>query len=48
MSATDQEQRVAVPRPSARAVGGISLGLLLGALGGWLAGLLRPPRQVAP
>ena len=35
-------------RPSARAVGGLSLGLLLGLLGGWLAGLLRAPRSDAP
>ena len=31
-------------RPSGRVVGGLSLGLLLGAVGGWVLGLLRPPR----
>ncbi|MCW3012864.1 MAG: hypothetical protein JWO90_3268 [Solirubrobacterales bacterium] len=31
-------------RPSARALGGLSLGLLLGVVGGWVAGLLRAPR----
>ena len=34
-------------RPSARLVGGLSLGLLLGMAGGWLAGLLRAPRKDA-
>ena len=28
-------------RPSRRAVGGLFLGLLVGIVGGWLAGLLR-------
>ena len=31
-------------RPSGRVVGGLSLGLLLGAIAGWVLGLLRPPR----
>ena len=35
-------------RPSARAIGGLSLGLLLGLLGGWLAGLLRSPADRKP
>ena len=35
-------------RPSARVVGGLSVGLLLGMLCGWLAGLLRAPRVTAP
>ncbi len=35
-------------RPSARAIGGLSLGLLLGLLGGWLAGLLRSPADRRP
>jgi len=36
-------------RPSGRVVGGLSLGLLLGLAGGWVAGLLHVPRpQVRP
>ena len=31
-------------RPSGHVVGRLSLGLLLGVVGGWLLGLLRPPR----
>ncbi|CAN5213457.1 hypothetical protein BH24ACT10_BH24ACT10_19430 [soil metagenome] len=31
-------------RPSGRVVGGLSLGLLLGVVGGWVVGLLRVPR----
>ena len=31
-------------RPSGRLVGSLTLGLLLGMVGGWLAGLLRAPR----
>ncbi len=32
-------------RPSKRVVSGLSLGLLLGMVGGWVAGLLRAPRR---
>jgi hypothetical protein len=31
-------------RPTGRRVGGLSLGLLLGVAGGWVAGLLRAPK----
>jgi hypothetical protein len=34
----------AVPLPSRRLVGELSLGLLLGVVGGWLAGLVRVRR----
>ena len=35
-------------RPSGRLVGGLSSVLLLGMLGGWLAGLLRSPSRSGP
>ena len=35
-------------RPSGRVVGSLALGLLLGMVGGWLAGLLRAPRPEEP
>ena len=31
-------------RPSGSVVGGLAVGLLLGMLGGWVAGLLRAPK----
>jgi gas vesicle protein len=32
-------------RPSGRLVRGLSFGLLLGMIGGWVAGLLRAPKR---
>ena len=34
-------------RPSGRVVGSLALGLLLGVVGGWIAGLLRAPKADA-
>jgi gas vesicle protein len=38
-------ERVVVQRPSGRRTAGLSLGLLAGAALGWLAGLLRVPKD---
>ncbi len=48
MTTLTVQEGVVSERPSARAVGGLSLGLLLGLLGGWLAGLLRTPADTSP